>query len=169
MTLPGGSQEFTKIVYDGLGDETDVYTGYDSGLAAALGTADAYTEATAIGSSDVVLTQSIDTFDAAGDQTFEADYNRLPGDTATTGALTSSDAQVSYTADWFDGIGRNVADDDYGAIATAPDPPSATNPAPTSSRFHGGDASVVHGLRCRRRGLPAYGCGRSPGPDRFRQ
>ena len=100
--------------------------------AAALGTADAYTEATAIGSSDVVLTQSIDTFDAAGDQTFEADYNRLPGDTATTGALTSSDAQVSYTADWFDGIGRNVADDDYGAAATAPDPPSATNPAPTS-------------------------------------
>ena len=58
-------------------------------------------------------------------------------------------ARVSYTADWFDGIGRNVADDDYGGDATAPDPPSATKPAPQAS-IRGGDASVVHGLRCRR-------------------
>ena len=60
-----------------------------------------------------VLTQTADEYDNAGDQTFETDYNRLPGDTATA-ALTTSDAQVTYTADWVDGVGRNVAEADFG-------------------------------------------------------
>jgi hypothetical protein len=29
MTLPGGSQEFSKSVYNGLGEAIDVYSGYD--------------------------------------------------------------------------------------------------------------------------------------------
>ncbi len=130
MTLPGGTQEFTKTVYDGLDEPTIVYTGYDP-------TNSAVTYATAGSvSGDVILTQTNATYDLAGDDVFDASYNRLPGDTTTTGALapppeggTPAPSQVSYVAAWFDGIGRDVANVNYGACAGVP---SSSGPAPAS-------------------------------------
>ena len=61
----------------------------------------------------MILTQTDSTYDAAGDETFEADYNRLPGAStalpAALDALSATDSRVSYVANWFDGIGRQTA------------------------------------------------------------
>ena len=122
MTLPGESQQFVKEVYDGLDEPTVTYTGHDPSNSAVT-----YTAAGSV-SGGIILTQSNDTFDLAGDSTLETDYSRLPGDTTTTGALTTSDARVYYVADWYDGLGRNVAEQDFGTAVEAPSPSSA---APT--------------------------------------
>ena len=116
MSLPGGTQEFTKTVYDGLGDATAVYDGYDPTNSAA-----SYAAAGSV-SGDIILTQTNTVYDAAGDQTFETDYNRLPGDTTTSGPLTASDAQVSFTAYWSDALGRNVVTANYGTASVPPSP-----------------------------------------------
>jgi RHS repeat-associated protein len=117
MTQDGGTQEFTKTVYDGLGDPLTVYDGYDSSPPA-LGTSAAYAEAQGVSASDVILSQTDTTYDAAGDATFTTDYQRSPYAAATAygglDTLGASDSLVSYTADWYDGIGRNIAEADYG-------------------------------------------------------
>jgi YD repeat-containing protein len=123
-TQDGGTQEFTETVYDGLGNPTTVYDGVGGG--------EDYSDfATNLGkinvSDQTILTESVATMDAAGDQVFETDYNRLPtAPTTDTGALDSlpGDSQVTYTADWYDGLGRNVAEADYGTNGGAGVPPS---------------------------------------------
>jgi RHS repeat-associated protein len=135
MTIGGGSQEFSKTVYDGLGDALYVYTGYDPEMPT-LGTTDAYTEALGVNSSDdIILTETVATYDAAGDETFEADYNRVPAASSTAGALdaiSSSDSQVSYTGWWIDGVGRQTAEQDFGTLSSAPTPGTAQPTTDTS-------------------------------------
>ena len=107
MTQAAGTQEFTKTIYDGLGDAVVTCDGYDPEMPA-IGTASAYAEAEGIGPNDIILTQADATFDPAGDETFEADYNRLPtasGTEALDSTGNAGQSQVSYTASWFDGIG----------------------------------------------------------------
>ena len=122
MSLPGGTQEFQKSVYDGLDEPTVVYTGYDPS-----NTAVTYAAAGSV-SGDVILTQTDTTYDLAGDDVFDASYNRLPGDETTRHRLlapppeggTPAPSQITYTAAWFDGIGRDVANVNYGASAGVP-------------------------------------------------
>ena len=127
MTLPGGTQEFTKTVYDGLDEPTVMYTGYDP-----ANTAVTYAAAESV-SGDVILTQTNTTYDLAGDDVFDASYNRLPtASVSDTGALDASgnagDSQITYTAAWADGLGRTVATIDFGTnggsarLATTPRP-----------------------------------------------
>ncbi len=80
-TQAGGTQEWTETLYDGLGDAVDTYDGVGGGsdysdFASSLGQIN-------VNSDQTVLTQTADEYDNAGDQTFETDYNRLPGETAT--------------------------------------------------------------------------------------
>ena len=113
MTLPGGTQEFTKTVYDGLGDPTAVYDGYDPTNSAVT-----YAAAGSV-SGDVILSQTNSQYDPAGDETFDTAYDRLPTAPATdTGGLdataNSGQSRVSYTASWYDALGRQTVEADYG-------------------------------------------------------
>ncbi len=80
-TQAGGTQEWAETLYDGLGDAVNTYDGVGGGsdysdFASSLGQIN-------VNSDQTVLTQTADEYDDAGDQTFETDYNRLPGETAT--------------------------------------------------------------------------------------
>ena len=132
MSLPGGSEEFTKTAYDGLEDPTNVYVGYDPNLASIIGTPAAYTEAQGVSAFDVILTQTDTQFNATGYTIFATTFDRYDDAPATaTGgldALGAAYARASYVAYWPDGIGRTVATTDYGA---APVVPPSGGPAPT--------------------------------------
>ena len=123
MVLPGGTEEFTKTVYDGLGDAIDVYTGYDPTMPT-LGTSDAYAEAQGPSASDIILEETDTQYDAAGDTTFVTTLDRYDDtSTSATGALSAlaaTDSRASYVGYWFDGIGRETASQNFGAAATAP-------------------------------------------------
>ncbi len=108
----GGTQEFTKYRYDGLGQVTNVYTGYDVGE-------DSY-EAAASLIGDTIFEQTDNTYDAAGELILTADHQRFYDDTTTTGALTGSNSRTSYTGYWYDEIGRQTATGDYGVLSAAP-------------------------------------------------
>jgi hypothetical protein len=60
MSLPGGTQEFTKTVYDGLGNATAVYDGYDPSTLAV-----SYAAAGSV-SGDIILTQTDTQYNPAG-------------------------------------------------------------------------------------------------------
>src|SRR5262249_9080466 len=64
MSLPGGTQEFVKTVYDGLGEPTAVYDGYDPSNSTVT-----YAAAGSL-SDDVILSQAETVYDPAGDATF---------------------------------------------------------------------------------------------------
>ncbi len=125
MTQDGGTQEFTKTTYDGLGDATAVYDGYDPS-----GDPPTYASAGSV-AGDVVLEETDTQFDAAGNAVFVTDSQRFgdaPTTSAFTGPLTAADSRASYTASWFDGIGRQTGTADYGTnngtAMTAADRPS---------------------------------------------
>jgi RHS repeat-associated protein len=121
----GDGQVFTKSSYNGVNWITGTYRGYNPG-----GTS--YNQTGGV-STDVIVTQSIPTFDYAGNIVSQATYDRLnDASTSATGALTGSIARVSYTASWFDGLDRPIANANYGAQTTAPSIPS-TPPSSTST------------------------------------
>jgi RHS repeat-associated protein len=117
---PVGSQEFTKSDYDGLGDLTAQYVGYDTNET----TSDLYDSSGNVTlhlSSNTIFQETQTTYDAAGNAIETTTYERLP--TATgTGPLDQipAEARVSYTADWYDGIGRQTVDADYGTNNSTP-------------------------------------------------
>ena len=144
MSLPGGTQEFTKTVYDGLGDPVTVYDGYDPTNSSVT-----YAAASSV-SSNVILSQTVSQYDAAGDDIFDTGYDRLPSasDTDTGGldTLSSSDSRVSYSATWYDGIGRTVATTDFGALSSAP---TRSDAAPTSYDSSGATQVTLVGYNAR--------------------
>jgi RHS repeat-associated protein len=98
------------------------YRGYNT-------TGTSYTQATVV-TGDIIVAQSIPTYDEAGNTISQASFDRLNNaDPTVTGALTSSNARISYTAAWFDGIDRPLASANYGAISsfTRPDTPPASS------------------------------------------
>ena len=117
---PAGSQEFTKSAYDGLGNLTAQYVGYDETEM----TSDLYDSSGNVTlhlSSNTMFQETQTAYDAAGNATETTTYERLPAATGT-GPLDQipAEARVSYTADWYDGIGRQTVDADYGTDNSTP-------------------------------------------------
>jgi YD repeat-containing protein len=120
----GDGQVFSKSQYNGVGWVTATYRGYNT-------TGTSYSQASTV-SGDTILSQSIPTYDEAGNIVSQASFDRL-NDATGTGALsagTQPEARISYTASWFDGIDRSIASANYGAIGsfTRPStPPSSSS------------------------------------------
>jgi len=112
----GGTQQFTKSVYDGLNRPTSVYVGYDTseGSFSAAGNV----------AGDTILQQTNAQYDAASHLTLATSFDRYrDASTSDTGALDllgATDSRASYAAYWFDGIGRQTAVQDFGATASVP-------------------------------------------------
>jgi RHS repeat-associated protein len=115
-TQAGGTGEFTKTQYDGLGRPTAVYVGFD--------TSESSHSSAGNVTGDTILTQTNTQYDAAGDATLVTTYDRYDSastsDTGALDALGGTDSRASYVAYWFDGIGRQTAVQDFGAPASAP-------------------------------------------------
>jgi RHS repeat-associated protein len=106
----GTGQVFIKSSYNGVNWVTARYAGYNT-------TGTSYNQATTV-SGDIIVNQSVRTYDEAGNTISSAGYDRLNDASAsTTGALTSSNARISYTAGWFDGVNRSIATANYGAAS----------------------------------------------------
>ncbi len=93
-----------KSRYDGAGRLVASYTSYDVDEAS-------YAEAGNV-EGDTVIEQSRRWYDADGNGTAQADYQRLATDTAGTGELTAGNAYATASVNWYDKAGRltNAAD-----------------------------------------------------------
>ena len=101
----GGSNAFSKTVYDGLDRVTAQYLAYDTDETA-------YADADDV-TGDTVLHQTEPDYDASGNVIQVTSYERKH--TASgTGALSTSTARVTYTASWFDGANRQTDTANYG-------------------------------------------------------
>ncbi len=123
----GGTQQFTKRQYDGLGRPVAVYVGYD--VDEPIGAAGTLTEALDV-AGDTIFAQTDYAYNAAGKTIFVTGRERLPNATGE-GALTGGNARTSYLGYWYDAVGRQIATADYGAPAAAPtrgdDPPERSD------------------------------------------
>jgi YD repeat-containing protein len=63
---------------------------------------------------DTVVEQTQTWYDADGNVIATADYQRLPGDTTTEGALNATDSYVTATTTFYDAAGRDIEDVNYG-------------------------------------------------------
>ena len=125
---PGDGIVFTKSAYNGVNWITATYKGYNTS-----GTS--FSQASTV-ANDIILEQTIPTFDEVGN-TIEVDsFQRLndapSSGTGSTGALSygsNPKARVSYGASWFDGIDRVIASANYGALSsfTRPDTPPVSS------------------------------------------
>ena len=100
-----GQRYFTKTTYDGLGQITATYVGYDADE-------EDYSEMDDV-DYDTIFEQSVNLYDANGNLIQSTQYKRNPV-ASGTGALTSSATRVSTAGSWHDGIGRQVATANYG-------------------------------------------------------
>ena len=95
-----------KYAYDGRGRLVKSYTCYDTNETA-------YAEAADV-TGDTVVEQRQTWYDRAGEPVATATYQRLPGDTTSTGELTAANSYATAAVAWYDGLGRLVATADYG-------------------------------------------------------
>ena len=125
---PGDAQAFTKSTYNGVNWVTGTYRGYNT-------TGTSWSQANTV-ANDVIMEQSIPSYDEVGNVVSAATFQRLndapftgPGSTGPLSYGTQPEARVSYAAGWFDGIDRQIASANYGAIAsfTRPTTPPASS------------------------------------------
>jgi len=97
---------FQKNAYDGVGRLVASYTSFDLDETA-------YDEADdAVG--DTVIEQSQTWSNPAGQQVATATYQRLPGDSTSTGPLTAANSYATAAVTWYDGLDRALATADFG-------------------------------------------------------
>ncbi len=99
---------FQKYEYDGLGRQVATYTSFDVDEAATD-----YAAALSV-DGDTVIEQNAGWYDQAGRIVASATFERLPGDTTTTGELTAANSYATASVNWYDGLGRLAATADYG-------------------------------------------------------
>jgi YD repeat-containing protein len=139
----GAGTVFTKNFYTDTSGHlvnwvVSSYQGYYSGSG---------TESPSSVSTDIILEQTINTYDEVGNIVSTASYQRL-NDTSGTGALTTGTApkgRASYMAGWFDGINRSLASANYGATSsfTRPTtPPSSSSTVLVNSTTYDGAGRV---------------------------
>jgi hypothetical protein len=105
-----GTGPIEKSLYNGAGEQVESYT-----VAETTATADlTYAEATALQSGDIVVQQDQTWYDGDGSTIASADYQRLPGDTTTAGALTPMVSYVTASVSFYDRAGRDIEDVNYG-------------------------------------------------------
>ena len=112
-TQAGGTQEFVKNVYDGLGDPIHVYDGYDPTGSESWASAGSV-------AGDVILNETDTLYDPAGDAILVTSFDSFNDSSTAAGALNDTDSRASYTAYWYDGVGRETAQQDFGAMASPP-------------------------------------------------
>ncbi|OYV86707.1 MAG: hypothetical protein B7Z73_11305, partial [Planctomycetia bacterium 21-64-5] len=127
MTLPAGSQSFTKSVFDALNRQTIQYIGYYP-----RGGIPTYAQAVDISGATIVEQTEI-AFDEASN-TIQTTTRRRFHNTTGLGPVTypggpQPQARVAYTTMYPDGVGRNVATAEYGTNGDAPFTRSDTIPA----------------------------------------
>ncbi len=105
-----GGGPIEKSLYNGAGEVVETFTCADSTPTADL----SYAQATTLQSTDTVVEQEQTWYDADGNTIATADYQRLPGDTTTTGALTAANSYVTATVSFYDLAGRDIEDVNYG-------------------------------------------------------
>ena len=115
-SLPGGTQQFTKLKYDGLGRLVAAYVGYD--VDEPIGGEGTLAQALDV-AGDTIFAQTGYAYNAANEVVFVTGRERLPG-AEGEGPLTGDNARTSYLGYWYDAVGRQIAAADYGAPATAP-------------------------------------------------
>jgi RHS repeat-associated protein len=123
--LPGGTQQFTKTVYDRLGRPVKSYVGFDTSEST-------YADATTV-TGDTIFEQTETTYAAAGNVIQFTQRSRLH-DAIGTGELSTPSgsqprARVTYTALYPDGAGREIARADYGDNGGASFTRSSTIPS----------------------------------------
>lgn len=95
-----------KTQYDGLGRTVVSYVCFDADE-------EDYAEALDV-SGDTVVEQVRYYYDEASRMIATAAFQRLPDDTATTGALDATNSYATASVVWHDGLGRTVATADFG-------------------------------------------------------
>ena len=105
-----GSGAIQKSVYNSDGELVETYICADNVLTLNL----SYAQATGVNGGDTVVEQTQNWYDADGNAVATAEYQRLPGDTTTTGALSATDSYVTATATFYDTAGRDIEDVNYG-------------------------------------------------------
>jgi RHS repeat-associated protein len=106
---PGGSEQFTKTQYDGLGRPIKTFVGYD--------VADTWYDEAASVDDDSIFEQSETLYDDAGnliETILRQRYHNATGTGELRDATTEPKARVTCTAAWHDGAGRQIASADYG-------------------------------------------------------
>jgi len=120
-----GAKLFTKSVYDGLGQVTKQYHGFDVDEST-------YDEADDV-DGDTILEQAEMTYDAAGnviEQVHRQRYHNATGTGALGGpGTTQPKARVTYNANWHDALGRIIATAAYGTNGGKPLSRPSTIPA----------------------------------------
>jgi RHS repeat-associated protein len=131
-SLPAGSQQFTKTMYDSQARPYAEYQGYDTGA-----DAEAYSDVGQITSTNKIFEQTIKTFDADQRSPIEIDTylrnhnaDETGGPLSATAAATQPWSRTSYVAKYYDGLDRLVATADYGTNGDA----AFTRPADIPAR-----------------------------------
>ncbi|MEM1356261.1 MAG: hypothetical protein AAGH88_15405 [Planctomycetota bacterium] len=121
---------FTKMAYDVYGRNERTVFGSDEGTNTDVYGTDAFTD-------DIILTESVPTYDKSGLVLYTTSYSRnhdTPG--TTTGLLSaaaSSASRVGYSATWYDDHGRPTHTATYGTNGFAAFSRPATAPEPDTS------------------------------------
>lgn len=106
-TLPAGSDQFSKNVYDGIARMITSYSGY---------TPSGPINPSSI-TSDVIFEQGGTTYDNASNvtaTTFRQRWDNATGNGSLNGPTTQPKSRNSYTANWSDALGRTIATANYG-------------------------------------------------------
>jgi RHS repeat-associated protein len=112
----GDGIAFSKSIYNGMGWVTATYRGYN--------TTNNWSTATSL-SSDIILEQSANAYDEAGNLISSTSLQRLndapASGSGSAGALTTGSnpkGRVSYSASWFGPIDRTISSANYGAASS---------------------------------------------------
>ena len=112
-TETGTTGSFQKSAYDGLGQLTNSYVGYDT--AETTGNLyDTSGNVTLHLSGNTILQQNQTWYDAAGESVATATYEQFADGTPVTGPLDATNSYATASATWYDGIGRAVANANFG-------------------------------------------------------
>ncbi len=105
-----GDGPIQKSVYDSADELVETYTCADNVATADL----TFADVAGVNSGDTVVEQTQTWYDADGNVVATADYQRLPGDTTTEGAMDATDSYVTAAASFYDAAGRDIEDVNYG-------------------------------------------------------
>ena len=106
-TQTGTTGSFEKYSYDGLGNVTMDYVGYDAAP-------EDYAEASMVNGNDTILQLTQTWYDGAGEAVGTATYEQFADGTPVTGPLDATDSYATASVTWYDGIGRTSATADFG-------------------------------------------------------
>jgi RHS repeat-associated protein len=119
-----GDGAFQKSQYNSAGELVASYTTVNTAEAALTDPAEQYKLAMTVNGDpnysggdipgDTVVEQTLNWYDPDGQTVATATYQRLPGDTTSTGPLTALDSYVTASVTFYDAAGDDIEDVNYG-------------------------------------------------------